>query len=118
MEVKEDPIKEDEALIKMLNEINQHDGQENNSNIPDQKCLTCEKSFSQFELQIHYLSCNDFKKPAKEIENIVKREELEAIDDKVESELLNDNKTIHRGKSNRYTVIQDPINGKLFKCLK
>ena len=118
MEVKEDPIKEDETLEKMLNEINQHDGRENTSNIPDQKCLTCEKSFSQFELQIHYLSCNDFKKPAKEIDNIVKREELEANDDKVESELLNYNKPIHKGKSNRYTVIQDPINGKLFKCLK
>ena len=46
MEVKEDPIKEDEALENMLDEFNQHDGQENKSNIPDQKCLTCESTFT------------------------------------------------------------------------
>ena len=36
MEVKEDPINEDETLEKILNEINKHDEQENKTNIPDE----------------------------------------------------------------------------------
>ena len=82
------------------------------------KWLTCEKYFSQFELQIHHLICNDFKIPVKVIENIVKREELEVNDDKVDIDLLNDNKLIYKGKRKKYVIIQDPDNCKLYKCLE